>query len=146
MGGFRVRNSDHKKYCSMYVQLSRLQSSDRLHLLQKIDMEDLRFCPDDELLVEMERLEALERQTISSSNPSCFGSIFTTTLITLSVLSKPPCILLQSSIPSKRTMSKLQIIWVSYRTTQRITRTKLLSSLVLNIILLLSKPDSCQQN
>jgi hypothetical protein len=58
--------SNHKKYCSMYVQLSRLQSSDGLHLLQKIDIEDLRLCPDDELLVEMERLKALERQTISA--------------------------------------------------------------------------------
>ena len=32
----------HKKYCSTYVQLSRLRSLDGLHLLQRIDMEDLR--------------------------------------------------------------------------------------------------------
>jgi hypothetical protein len=34
----------HKKYCSIYVQLSRLRSLDRLYLLQKIDIEDLWFC------------------------------------------------------------------------------------------------------
>jgi hypothetical protein len=50
----------------MYVQLSRLQSLDGLHLLQKIDIEDLGLCPDDELLVEMEKLKGLERQIISA--------------------------------------------------------------------------------
>jgi hypothetical protein len=51
--------SDHKKYCFMYVQLLRLQSLDGLHLLQKIDIKDLRLCLNDELLVEMERLKGL---------------------------------------------------------------------------------------
>jgi hypothetical protein len=46
----------HKKYCFTYAQLSRLRSLDGLHLLQKIDMEDLRFRPDNRLLIEMERL------------------------------------------------------------------------------------------
>src|SRR3954452_25598425 len=32
---------EHKKFCSMYVQLSLLRSSNRLHLLQKIDMNNL---------------------------------------------------------------------------------------------------------
>jgi hypothetical protein len=40
----------HKKYYSTYVQLSRLQSLDGLHLLQKIDIEDLRFRLDNRLL------------------------------------------------------------------------------------------------
>ena len=56
----------HKKYCSTYVQLSRLRSLDRLHLLQRIEMEDLRFRPDKRLLLEMARLKALERETIAA--------------------------------------------------------------------------------
>jgi len=56
----------HKKYCSTYVQLSRLQSLDGLYLLQKISMDDLRFCPDDRLLSEMKRLRALERETMAA--------------------------------------------------------------------------------
>jgi hypothetical protein len=35
----------HKKYCSNYVQLSRLRSLEGLHLLQSITMEDLQ-CGD----------------------------------------------------------------------------------------------------
>ena len=56
----------HKKYCSNYVQLSRLRSLEGLHLLQSITMEDLQFRPDERLLVEMERLEGLERETIAA--------------------------------------------------------------------------------
>lgn len=54
----------HKKFCSMYVQLSRTQSLDGLHLLQKIDMKDLRFHPHESLLAEMERLQKLEEETL----------------------------------------------------------------------------------
>jgi hypothetical protein len=56
----------HKKYCSNYVQLSRLRSPEGLHLLQSITMEDLQFRPDERLLVEMERLKGLERETIAA--------------------------------------------------------------------------------
>lgn len=56
--------TEHKKFCSMYVQLSRLQSLDRLYLLQAIDMKDLRFRPHEGLLAEMERLHQLEEETI----------------------------------------------------------------------------------
>jgi hypothetical protein len=55
----------HRKYCSTYVQLSRLRASDGLNLLQRIDMEDLRFQPDPDLLVEMTRLFALEQETMA---------------------------------------------------------------------------------
>jgi hypothetical protein len=58
--------SEHKKFCSIYVQLSRLQTQHRLHLLQKISMEDLRFRPDDGLLAEMERLYKLENETMAA--------------------------------------------------------------------------------
>ena len=39
------QNSSHIKYCSTYVQLSRLRSLDGLHLLQKIDKNDIQFQP-----------------------------------------------------------------------------------------------------
>jgi hypothetical protein len=60
------RQDHHKKYCSIYVQLSRLQSLNGLYLLQKIDMDDLQFCPDSRLLSEMKRLRALEQETIAA--------------------------------------------------------------------------------
>ena len=50
----------------MYVQLSRLRSSRGLHLLQKLDMKDLQFRPDPQLLTEMQRLQELEKETISA--------------------------------------------------------------------------------
>ena len=56
----------HKKYCSMYVQLSRLRSLDGLHLLQEIDMNDLQFHPNDGLLAETKRLRTLEQETIAA--------------------------------------------------------------------------------
>jgi hypothetical protein len=58
----------HKKFCSTYVQLSRLRSLRGLHLLQKIEIKDLRFRPDPQLLDEMRRLQDLERDTINSWN------------------------------------------------------------------------------
>jgi len=57
---------EHKKFCSGYVQLSRLQSEIGLYLLQEIDMNDLRFHPHNSLLAEMERLHTLEQETIAA--------------------------------------------------------------------------------
>jgi hypothetical protein len=56
--------TEHKKFCSMYVQLSRLQSLHGLYLLQRIEMKDLKFRPHEDLLAEMERLHKLEEETI----------------------------------------------------------------------------------
>jgi hypothetical protein len=56
--------SGHKKFCSLYVQLSRLRSFDGLHLLQAIEMKDLKFQPHELLLAEMERLRKLEEETL----------------------------------------------------------------------------------
>lgn len=56
----------HNKFTSRNVQLSRLQSYSGVNLLQKIDIDDLRFRPDDRLLVEMERLEKLEHDTLAA--------------------------------------------------------------------------------
>jgi hypothetical protein len=62
-----IRGQDHhRKYCSTYVQLSRLRSSKGLHLLQEVGMEDLRFGPDPRLLTEMQRLQELEKATIAA--------------------------------------------------------------------------------
>ena len=58
----------HKKYCSNYVQLSRLRSLEGYHLLQSITMEDLKFRTDKRLLIELEMLRGLERETIVSCN------------------------------------------------------------------------------
>jgi hypothetical protein len=57
---------EHTKFCSLYVQLSRLQSESGLYLLRKIDMKDLQLRPHDGLLAEMERLQGLEEKTIAS--------------------------------------------------------------------------------
>jgi hypothetical protein len=56
----------HKKFCSTYVQLSRLRSLNGLHLLQEINMNDLRFRPHNRLLAEMERLHTLQQETLAS--------------------------------------------------------------------------------
>lgn len=56
----------HKKYCSIYVQLSRPRSLEGLHLLQRIEMRDLQFFPNHRLLAEMERLKGLQQETIAA--------------------------------------------------------------------------------
>jgi hypothetical protein len=62
----RRGQDSHRKYCSIYVQLSRLRSFGGLHLLQKITTDDIRFSPDPDLLVEMERLRDLQVQTLAA--------------------------------------------------------------------------------
>jgi hypothetical protein len=62
-----IRGLDrHRKFCSTYVQLSRLRSSKGLYLLQRLDMSDLQFGPDPRLLTEMQRLQELEKQTMAA--------------------------------------------------------------------------------
>jgi hypothetical protein len=58
------RRDSHRKYCSTYVQLSRLRSLTGLYLLRPIDMNDLRHGPDPQLLHEMQRLHTLELETL----------------------------------------------------------------------------------
>ena len=61
----KTRDS-HNKFCSFNVQLSRLQSSNGVHLLRKIEMKDLEFRPHNGLVAEMERLHRLEQETRAS--------------------------------------------------------------------------------
>ena len=62
--GTRGRDS-HRKFCSRYVQLSRLTSFAGLHLLQRLDI-DISGGPHELLLAEMSRLENLEKQTLAT--------------------------------------------------------------------------------
>ena len=64
----------HRKYCSIYVQLSRLRSFNGLHLLQKISKEDIEFAPDPRLLSEIKRLQMLQEETIADWNTTNFQS------------------------------------------------------------------------
>jgi hypothetical protein len=60
-----IRGRDsHRKFCSLYVQLSRIKSLDRLHLFQCIQMSDLNFQPHPDMLAEMSRLQTLQEQTL----------------------------------------------------------------------------------
>lgn len=58
------RRDSHRKYCSTYVQLSRLRSLADLHLLQPISMCDLEHRPDPQLLQEIQRLQLLQDKTL----------------------------------------------------------------------------------
>ncbi|KAJ5198759.1 uncharacterized protein N7498_007876 [Penicillium cinerascens] len=63
----KIRGQDaHRRFCSTYVQLSRLRSLAGLHLLQPIEMSDLQHAPDPQLLGEMQRLRALELNTLAA--------------------------------------------------------------------------------
>jgi hypothetical protein len=53
------------EFCSLYVQLSRLQSSKGLKLLQKLDMGDIQFGPYPRL-AELEKLREFEKETIAT--------------------------------------------------------------------------------
>lgn len=63
----KIRGQDaHRRFCSTYVQLSRLRSLAGLHPLQPIEMNDLQHAPDPQLLGEMQRLRALELNTLAA--------------------------------------------------------------------------------
>ena len=64
------RRTSHEKctsnYVLNYVLAGRLRTAADIHLLQKIDMSDLRFRPDPRLQTEMDRLQELEKQTLTA--------------------------------------------------------------------------------
>jgi hypothetical protein len=64
--GTSASRNSHKKFTSIYVQFSRLQSFQGVNLLQEIGLNDLRFRPDERLLAEMERLSTLEQDTMAA--------------------------------------------------------------------------------
>ena len=55
--------SSHKRYCSVYVQLTRVRSLQDLFLLQRVALEDLNAKPDRLLVLEDRRLAELVRST-----------------------------------------------------------------------------------
>ena len=59
-----VKGDNYRKFCSIYVQLSRLKTSEGLYLLQEIQMKDLNFYLHSNLDIEIERLYSLEEKTI----------------------------------------------------------------------------------
>jgi hypothetical protein len=64
----------HRKFWPIYVQLSRLQYSKNLYLLQKLDLQDLQFRPDPQLPTEMQRLQDLESPTCCINKlPGCIS-------------------------------------------------------------------------
>jgi hypothetical protein len=59
----RKDSVSHKRYCSVYVQLSRVKSLQGLHLLQPVTLNDLNGKPDKLLVQEDERIAQLARST-----------------------------------------------------------------------------------
>jgi ATP-dependent exoDNAse (exonuclease V) alpha subunit len=53
----------HKRYCSVYVQLSRVKSLQGLYLLQPVSLSDLNGKPDKLLVQEDDRIAQLARST-----------------------------------------------------------------------------------
>lgn len=61
----RLQDS-YRKHCSTSVQLSRLYLLTSLHLLQPLDMSDLRHGLDPKLLGEQQRFQALKLETLTA--------------------------------------------------------------------------------
>ena len=61
----KTRNS-HKIFCSTYVQLSRLQSLEGLHLLEPIELNDVNNFPDPKLSETTRILDRLSEKTLNS--------------------------------------------------------------------------------
>jgi hypothetical protein len=55
--------SDRLRYCSLYVQLSRVKSLQGLYLLQPVSSSDLNGKPDKLLVQEDDRIAQLARST-----------------------------------------------------------------------------------
>jgi hypothetical protein len=59
----RKDSVSHKRYCSVYVQLSRVKSLQGLYLLQPVSLSDLNGKPDKLLVQEDERIAQLAKST-----------------------------------------------------------------------------------
>ena len=55
----------HERYTSNNVLLGRLETSEGVYLLQRIEMSDLLYRPGPPLLTEIKRLRELEKETLS---------------------------------------------------------------------------------
>ena len=60
----RGDNAKHKRYCSFYVQLSRLQSEEGVQLLQPLTLRDINYQMHPQLREEDRRLERLAALTM----------------------------------------------------------------------------------
>lgn len=60
------RRKNHKRFCSTYVQLSRLRTLQGVFLLEKIDLDNIDNKSHAELRAEDIRLQALEQQTLNA--------------------------------------------------------------------------------
>ena len=75
--------SSHKRYCSVYVQLTRVRSLQDLSLLQRVTLADLNAKPDKLLVLEDQRLGELAKSTeikwdhIESSGEFRYGQVGT---------------------------------------------------------------------
>lgn len=61
----KTKNS-HKTFCSTYVQLSRLQSLEGLHLLEPIELNDINNFPDPNLSEASRFFDQLSQNTLNS--------------------------------------------------------------------------------
>ena len=60
----RGQDASHKRYCSVYVQLTRLRSLEGLHLLQPLSLDDLNNQPHPKLRDESSQLQQLADMTM----------------------------------------------------------------------------------
>lgn len=58
------RFEKHRRFCSMYVQLSRLQTLDGVQLLEPVDFVDISYKPHPALEKETKRLDQLSNHTL----------------------------------------------------------------------------------
>ena len=67
------KGSSHYKWTSLNVQLRRLASFAGLGLMEEITMDEVRYKPDPQLEVELQRLETIAIPTASRWRHTIFG-------------------------------------------------------------------------
>jgi hypothetical protein len=58
--------NSHHKFCSTYVQLSRLRTFFELHILESLIMNDFKHRLNLELMIEMKKLQVLQKRIIEN--------------------------------------------------------------------------------
>jgi hypothetical protein len=62
----KQNENNHHKFCSTYVQLSRLRTFFELHILEFLIMNDFKHRSNLELIIEMKRLQILQNKIIEN--------------------------------------------------------------------------------